>query len=57
MKIWKLVDKRILKKLVEVNSLWILVNDKGELKKVGSLKEVRKLMVENDVRFKIERKV
>lgn len=42
MKIWKLIDKRIVKFLVDNDECWIFVDDKGEVVKVVNLKDSEK---------------
>jgi len=55
MKIWDVLDKRLIGYLVDNDVMWILIDSDGKVKKVGDYKSVKKLMVEGDVRYKVKR--
>ncbi len=55
MKIWDLVDKRLLKYLIDNGDVWMLVDKDGVVKKVGNSSVVRRMMKEGEIRFKIKR--
>ena len=57
MKIWKVVDKRLLEWMVDRKRfyMWILVDKDGVVKKVGKYGDIKDLIVEGDVSFKVKR--
>lgn len=57
MKIWDVVDIRLLEwmKLRKRFFMWILVDKDGVVKKVGKYKDIKDLIVEGDVSFKVKR--